>query len=50
MVLRRKFNGAKVYTEAWDGVQKYIVVGERSVRGEVKAEALVDCTEERMPE
>ena len=22
MVLRRKFNGAKVYTEAWDGVQR----------------------------
>ena len=22
MVLRRKFNGAKIYTEAWDGVRK----------------------------
>jgi hypothetical protein len=26
------------------------VVGERSVRGEVAAEAAVDCTEVRMPE
>ena len=48
MALRRKFNGAKLNTEAWD-IQMYMV-GERSVRGEVAAEAAVDFTEERMPE
>ena len=48
MILRRKFNGAKLYTEAWD-VRKYMV-GERCMREEVRAEALVDCIEVRMPE
>ena len=47
-MLRRKFNGAKRPTEAWD-VLRY-VVGERCVRGEAIAEAVVDFTEERMPE
>ena len=28
----------------------HAVVGERSIRGEVRAEALVDCMEVRMPE
>ena len=79
MTLRRKFNGAKLYTEAWDfmcqtrhtGTGKDLattkpalnslqlnrvaclvheMVGERSIRGEVRAEALVDCMEVRMPE
>ena len=47
--LRRKFNGAKLYTEAWD-VYLVCVVGERSVWGEVIAKAGVDCKEVRMPE
>ena len=83
MTLRRKFNGAKLCTEAWDFCVEqsiyakrqeeesgdaerrreipkkpksvYVVfntemVGERSLRGEVRAEALVDCREVRMPE
>ena len=79
MTLRRKFNGAKLCTEAWDftyrtrriEVEKDLattesalnspqlncvacsvrkMVGERSIRGEVRAEALVDCMEVRMPE
>ena len=28
----------------------HALVGERSIRGEVRAEALVDCMEVRMPE
>ena len=79
MTLRRKFNGAKLCTEAWDftyrtrriEVEKDLattesalnpsakslkakfstrMVGERSIRGEVRAKALVDCMEVRMPE
>ena len=49
MILRGKFNGAKRITEAW--AYDYVVgVGERRVRGEVAAEAAVDCTGVRMPE
>ena len=48
MILRRKFNGAKLYTEAWD-VLMYMV-GERCMRDEVAAEAAVECIEVRMPE
>ena len=80
MTLRRKFNGAKLYTEAWDTCAKLCfqqkkegniaaakptrnplakllrakfstrMVGERSILGEVRAEALVDDMEVRMPE
>ena len=49
MILRGKFNGAKRITEAWDCTLG-AVVGERRVRGEVAAEAAVDCTGVRMPE
>ena len=49
MTLRRKFNGAKIYTEAWDAVLN-CVVGERCIRDEVRAEALVDFIQVRMPE
>ena len=48
MVLRRKFNGAKVYTEAWDARKR--VVEERRIRGEAVAEAAVDLIRVRMPE
>ena len=47
-MLRRKFNGAKRPTEAWD-VLRY-VVGERCVRGEAIPEGVVDITQVRMPE
>ena len=80
MTLRRKFNGAKSYTEAWDTCTKLCfqrklrticddevgakfplakslkakfstrMVGERSIWGEVRAKALVDCMEVRMPD
>ena len=41
------FNGAKLYTEAWDAVTH----GRRAfMRGEVRAKALVDCIQVRMPE
>ena len=33
VILRRKFNGAKLYTEAWD-IHLMYMVGERSLRGE----------------
>ena len=46
-MLRRRFNGAKHITEA-QAVNDW--VGERSIRGEAKAEALVDIMEVRMPE
>ena len=48
MTLRGKFNGAKIITEAWD-ILMYMV-GERCVRGEVIAEAVVDFTQVRMPD
>ena len=48
MVLRGKYNGAKYLTEAWACVNTG--VGERRIRGEVRAEALVDCTRVRMPD
>ena len=48
MTLRGKFSGAKIITEAWD-ILMYMV-GERCVRGEVIAEAVVDITQVRMPE
>ena len=48
MTLRRKCNGAKTYTEAWD--DSNVMVGERCVRGEVIAKAVVDFTQVRMPE
>ena len=38
-----------MYTEAWDD-DFVIVVGERRIRGEVRAEALVDFIRVRMPE
>ena len=41
MTLRGKYNGAKHVTEAWDC--RKTVVGERRIRGEVVAEAAVDC-------
>ena len=50
MTLRRKFNGAKLYTEAWDVELRFNMVGERCMRGEVVAKAAVDCIEVRMPE
>ena len=50
MILRRKFNGAKLYTEAWDIWIKLYMVGERCMRDEVAAKAAVDCIEVRMPE
>ena len=34
----------------YEGCSEYGMVGERSIRGEVRAEALVDCMEVRMPE
>ena len=49
MTLRRRFNGAKTYTEARDDIED-IVVGERCVWGEAVAEAAVDYTQVRMPE
>ena len=33
-----------------EGCSVYSVVGERSLRGEAIAKAVVDCKEERMPE
>ena len=48
MTLRGKYNGAKHETEAWACLRTG--VGERRVWGEVRAEALVDCTGVRMPD
>ena len=51
MILRRKFNGAKLYTEAWDmRFFRSCMVGELCMRDEVAAEAAVECIEVRMPE
>ena len=50
MTLRRKFNGAKIYTEAWDLYRNVQVVEERRIKGEVIAEAMVDEIRVRMPE
>jgi len=49
VILRRKFNGAKLYTEAWEYTSG-MLVGERRMRGEVVAKAAVDCIGVRMPE
>ena len=49
MILRGKCNGAKRITEAW-AVHSVHGVGERRMRGEVVAEAAVDCIRVRMPE
>ena len=46
-MLRRRFNGAKHVTEAWAVIDW---VGERSIRGEAIAKAVVDFMEVRMPE
>ena len=48
MVLRRKFNGAKMHTEAW--ACRNAGVGERRIEGEAVAEAAVDEIRVRMPE
>ena len=47
-MLRRRFNGAQAYNRSLGSSRDW--VGERFVRGEVAAEAAVDCTEVRMPE
>ena len=52
-MLRRRFNGAKHVTEAravGSSQELRYWVGERSIEGEVVAEAAVDTMEVRMPE
>jgi hypothetical protein len=48
VILRGKFNGAKLDTEAMDGTIYCVVVGERSVSGEALPEGGVERTEVRM--